>query len=188
MSFFFLLFMVNALAKRVLQQQPLAVREMQQVVLNNVALYLMALLLFAPLYSTAEIGGVSLFFCLFAGAQALLLFYFFPSEGHTKKMLALLSLVLLLVFIANRWDGIAVTLLWLIVAVVLFSWGAVSKAVWLRMSGMVLMGVTLLKLVAFDSQRFSPVQKIIAYLTLGVLLLLVGFFYQKFKEKLFGNE
>jgi uncharacterized membrane protein len=187
MSLFFVLFMVNALAKRVLQQQALSVREMQQVVLNNIALYLMALLLFAPLYTTAEIGGVSLFFSLFTGAQALLLFYFFSSETYTQKMLALLSFVLLMVFIANQWDGITVTLLWLMVAVILFSWGVAGKAVWLRMSGMVLMGVTLLKLVAFDSLRFSPVQKIIAYLTLGVLLLLVGFFYQKFKEKLFGK-
>jgi uncharacterized membrane protein len=64
----------------------------------------------------------------------------------------------------------------------------VQKAVWLRLSGMVLMGVTLAKLVFLDSQRFSTIQKILAYLTLGVLLLVVGFFYQRFKEKLFQNE
>jgi hypothetical protein len=44
------------------------------------------------------------------------------------------------------------------------------------------------KLVLLDSLRFSTVQKIIAYLTLGVLLLAVGFFYQRFKDKLFGAE
>jgi uncharacterized membrane protein len=50
------------------------------------------------------------------------------------------------------------------------------------------MGITLVKLVVVDSLRFSTVQKIVAYLTLGVLLLLVGFFYQRFKEKLFRPE
>jgi uncharacterized membrane protein len=47
------------------------------------------------------------------------------------------------------------------------------------------MGVTLLKLVVLDSLTFSTIQKVIAYLVLGVLLLLVSYFYQKFKNQLF---
>jgi len=70
----------------------------------------------------------------------------------------------------------------------LFSVGFSIKAVWLRLSGIILMGITLAKLVLLDSLRFTTIQKIIAYLTLGVLLLVVGFFYQRFKEKLFGKE
>jgi uncharacterized membrane protein len=79
-------------------------------------------------------------------------------------------------------------LLWLLIAVVLFGLGVSGKWRWLRLAAMVLMGVTLVKLVLLDSLRFSTVQKIIAYLTLGVLLLLVGFFYQRFKEKLFRPD
>jgi uncharacterized membrane protein len=51
------------------------------------------------------------------------------------------------------------------------------------------MGGTLLKLVLLDSMTFSPVQKIISYVVLGVLLLVVSFFYQKFTQTLFqGND
>jgi uncharacterized membrane protein len=56
------------------------------------------------------------------------------------------------------------------------------------MMGMVLMGVTLGKLLAFDSLNFSTVQKVMAYLILGVLLLVVSFFYQKFRDTLFKEE
>ncbi|HET7897889.1 MAG TPA: DUF2339 domain-containing protein, partial [Flavisolibacter sp.] len=59
------------------------------------------------------------------------------------------------------------------------------RSIPLRMAAIALMGVTLLKLVALDSLTFSTVQKVIAYLVLGVLLLLVSYFYQKFKNQLF---
>jgi uncharacterized membrane protein len=55
------------------------------------------------------------------------------------------------------------------------------------MTGITLMGLTLLKLVVLDSLTFSTIQKVIAYLVLGVLLLLVSFFYQKYKQQLFGE-
>jgi hypothetical protein len=49
------------------------------------------------------------------------------------------------------------------------------------------MGATLLKLVVLDSLTFSTIQKVIAYLVLGVLLLLISFFYQKYKQQLFED-
>ena len=55
------------------------------------------------------------------------------------------------------------------------------------MAAILIMGLTLLKLLILDSQSFSAVQKIIAYVVLGVLLLVVSFFYQKFKKQLFGE-
>jgi uncharacterized membrane protein len=56
------------------------------------------------------------------------------------------------------------------------------------MTAILLIGLTLLKLLILDSISFSPVQKIISYLVLGVLLLVVSFFYQKFKKQLFGED
>jgi uncharacterized membrane protein len=55
------------------------------------------------------------------------------------------------------------------------------------MTAITLMGVTLLKLLVLDSLTFSTIQKVVAYLVLGVLLLLVSFFYQKFRQQLFGE-
>ena len=186
--FFFVLFMAHALAHKITHSTTLTKRQTQDVWLNNTALFITFYLLHAPHFSESQTATVSGLFALFCGGQAALAHRLLRTETGVKKGLAGMSLALLLLYIGAQWDGIIVTLLWLIVAVALFSWGALRKGVWLRLTGMVLMGATLLKLVVFDSLRFTPVQKIIAYLTLGVLLLLVGFFYQKFKEKLFGMD
>ena len=84
-----------------------------------------------------------------------------------------------------NWNGVTVTLLWLLTSVIIFSVGVYRKSVPLRLTAILLIGITLLKLVVLDSMSFSPVQKIIAYLVLGVLLLVVSFFYQKFRKQLF---
>jgi len=187
-AFFFLLFCSSALLPKITAKLPLTNQQAQGILINNVALFLVAYLIYAPQFSTAQTATVSMCFAFITGLQAALFYLLYKEEMYVKKGLALLSLLLLLLFIGAQWDGILVTLLWLVVAVALFSWGIAGRAVWLRLTGMVLMGLTLLKLVLFDSLRFTPVQKIIAYLTLGVLLLLVGFFYQKFKEQLFGSS
>jgi uncharacterized membrane protein len=187
-AFFFLLFVADALLPAVLRRQPLARRQVQQVLLNNVLLYALVAVVHTASNPGAGFALLNAGFSIFAALQALACFLFLPRESILKKGLAMLALLLFLLFIANRWEGFAVTLLWLLIAVVLFIFGVSGKWRWLRLAAMILMGITLVKLVVVDSLRFSTVQKIVAYLTLGVLLLLVGFFYQRFKEKLFRPE
>jgi uncharacterized membrane protein len=187
-GFFFLLFMVDALLPAVLRRQPLTRRQVQQALLNNGLLYTLVAIVYMASNPKVGFALLNAGFSLFAALQALACFLFLPQESMLKKGLTMLALFLLLVFIANRWEGITVTLLWLLLAVGLFSVGVSGKWRWLRLAAMILMGVTLVKLVLLDSLRFSTVQKIVAYLTLGVLLLLVGFFYQRFKEKLFRPD
>ncbi len=188
MSYFFLLFQVNALARPASGATPFAPHHMYEVLLHNVALYWGALILYAPAFSAAQIGNISLLYFGFAVLQAVLLHYFLPRVAILKKAVGIFAIVLFVVFIANRWEGVTVTLLWLAASVVLFAAGALRKGVWLRMSAIGLMGVTLLKLATVDSLRFNTLQKIIAYITLGVLLLFVSFFYQKFKARLFAGD
>lgn len=61
-------------------------------------------------------------------------------------------------------------------------------AVVVRLAAILLMGLTLMNLLLLDSIRFNTIQKIIRYISLGILLLVVSFFYQKFRGKLFGQE
>jgi len=53
---------------------------------------------------------------------------------------------------------------------------------------MVLFGVTLLKLITFDSASFSAVEKIITYISIGAVLLVISFLYQKYKGLLFERD
>jgi uncharacterized membrane protein len=87
-----------------------------------------------------------------------------------------------------EWDGVTVTFIWMLMAILLFVWGAWQKLVILRLSAMGLMGLTLVKLVLWDSHAFTTIQKVISYISLGILLLVTSFFYQKFKQTLFSEK
>jgi uncharacterized membrane protein len=187
-GFFFLLFCAYFLSGNILNGQPLQRTQVHQVLLNNVLLYIVIAISYSAASPVHPFRFINAGFSIFTAVQAVLCYLFLRSETYLKSGLVLFSIILLLLFIAVQWDGFSVTLLWLAIAIVLFGVGFVTKAVWLRLSAMVLLGLTLAKLVFLDSQRFSTLQKIFAYLTLGVLLLVVGFFYQRFKEKLFQNE
>jgi len=52
----------------------------------------------------------------------------------------------------------------------------------LRLAGLVLFGITLIKLFAFDIRNIPPGGKIAAFILLGVLLLIVSFMYQRLKK------
>ncbi len=52
----------------------------------------------------------------------------------------------------------------------------------LRIVALVLFGITLIKLFAFDIKNIPPGGKIIAFILLGILLLIVSFMYQRLKK------
>ncbi|MBB1285266.1 DUF2339 domain-containing protein [Flavisolibacter sp. BT320] len=183
MCVFFFLFLANGVSPKLFRQETLGRAHSYQLLTNNLALSLAALYVFGYSFENATLALVALFLSLFVAAQAVLFHTW--HEWYTRNLLAYYSLSLFVLFIGFQWSGITVTLLWLLTAVVLFVLGVRRKSNPLRMTGITLMGVTLLKLVVLDSLTFSTIQKVIAYLVLGVLLLLVSFFYQKFRKQLF---
>lgn len=185
MAAFFVQFAVNALSVKLFRKEPLSLSATYQILTNNLAFYLAALFVFGYSFVDSTIAIISLLFTAFAAAQAVA--FLFWKENIAGKLLAFYALALFVLFIGFQWKGITVTLLWLLTAVVIFVAGIKFKSIPARMAAIALMGFTLLKLVALDSLTFSTLQKVIAYLVLGVLLLVVSFFYQKFKEQLFGD-
>ncbi len=188
MIYFFVLFQFNAIARPILDREPLELQRRYEVLLHHIALYTGSLILYAPAFSAPEIASVTLLYFFFVLIQAAVLHFVLPGQQALKRSVGIFAIILFVVFIANRWEGVTVTLLWLATAVLLFAGGALGKGVWLRMSAIGLMGITLLKLATIDSQRFTTLQKIVSYITLGILLLVVSFFYQKFKAKLFPAD
>ena len=96
------------------------------------------------------------------------------------------AVVLIAMFIGFYWNGFFVTILWVAFSIVLFGWGIFSHRSWPRLAAILLMIVTLGKLVIFDSSKFTPIQKIVAYLIIGALLLVLSFFYQKKEPRFKG--
>lgn len=174
---FFLQFAVIALSAKLFRKQALSFATTLQHLANNGLFFLAALFVFGYSFADSTIALISLLFAVFAALQAA--GFYFWKEGTAGKLLAYYALALFILFIGFQWKGITVTLLWLLTAVILFVAGVRTKSVPARMAGIGLIGLTLVKLIALDSLTFSTLQKVIAYLVLGVLLLVVSFFYQK---------
>jgi uncharacterized membrane protein len=66
--------------------------------------------------------------------------------------------------------------------------GIVRKKKHLRIGGMSLFGLTLLKLFFYDLSSLSTISKTIVLLMLGILLLVASFLYNKYKDLLFTKE
>lgn len=185
MFLFFALFALNPLSAKLSRKVDFSTSATYQLLTNNLAFYLAALFVFGYSFADSTVALISLLFAGFAALQAV--GFYVWKEQNTSKLLGWYALALFVVFIGFQWKGITVTLLWLLTAVIIFIAGVKAKSIPARMASITLMGITLLKLVLLDSLTFSTLQKVIAYLVLGVLLLVISFFYQKFKQQLFGE-
>jgi uncharacterized membrane protein len=187
MVFFFLVFLLSVLSLKLFRKGSLNLSDAYQLVVNNIALYIAVLFQFglSPKATDGDLAIITLTVSAVVTAQAIIFFNCWKEEIISTRLLSSLALTLFVMFIAFNWDGFTVTFLWLLTAVIVFAWGVRLRSARARMAAIVLIGVTLGKLLALDSMSFTTVQKVIAYLVLGVLLLVVSFFYQKFKQSLF---
>jgi hypothetical protein len=178
--------MINALAYRLVRSELLTIRDIQQLIINNIALYVSSLFLFGygefGTHLASTTGCVALGMLLFA----LLSYLLFKTENVLQRSLAMQAVVLVAMFIGFYWNGFLVTILWVAFSIVLFGWGIITHRSWPRLAAILLMIVTLGKLVIFDSSKFTPIQKITAYLIIGALLLVLSFFYQMKEPRFTG--
>ncbi len=78
--------------------------------------------------------------------------------------------------------------LWGLVAAVFLTIGIKRQIKNLRVASLVLLAVTLIKLFSYDIQDVSKAGKIIAFIILGIVLLVMSFMYQKIKATILYNE
>ncbi len=83
---------------------------------------------------------------------------------------------------------LGLSILWGVYALLLIVMGIWKKQTYLRVSAMVLFGVTLLKLFFYDVEHLETIPKTIVFVSLGVLLLLISFLYNKYKDDIFGER
>jgi len=73
-------------------------------------------------------------------------------------------------------------------ALLLIVLGISGRKKHLRIAGIALMGVTLVKLFFYDMTRLDIMLKTILFLALGSLLLVISFLYNKYQKHLYGDE
>jgi uncharacterized membrane protein len=79
------------------------------------------------------------------------------------------------------------TVLWGLYSMALIVYGILRKRKILRIIAISLFGLTIVKL-AIDAMSMSRGYQLIVFVTIGIILLIVSFMYQKFKPLLFGEE
>jgi hypothetical protein len=83
----------------------------------------------------------------------------------------------------NRRD-ISLSLFWLVYAMAVLAVGFWKKYKSVRLGGILLLLLSILKLFFYDLWSLGTLYRIISSISLGVVLLLISFAYQKYKDKL----
>ena len=188
MSIFYLLFAIASVGFAISKKHSLSFIELQHFLLNNIFAFASALLIFTDSNidsrSIFVTGTASIVFAI----QALAAKIFLAKEKLLFNYLIAFAVTGVVCYVGMKWDGVTVSMMWLGIAIFLFAAGIISKMGWLRLMSIILTGVTLAKLIIVDRSRFTTEQKIISYIAIGVLLLVLSFFYQKFKQTISGNK
>ncbi|NII27462.1 DUF2339 domain-containing protein [Pseudoflavitalea sp. X16] len=83
---------------------------------------------------------------------------------------------------------IGLSIIWGLFALGLVSYGIRKKQKYVRLAAIVLFVITILKLFIYDLAGAGTLTKTISFISLGIILLLVSFLYNKYKEVLFGDD
>lgn len=106
----------------------------------------------------------------------------------TITLLFILSSELLNVMDLSGQKGsykLALSIFWGIYSLVLVSFGIYFGGKHLRISSIVLFGITLVKLFLYDIENLNTLSKTAVFVSLGVLMLIVSFLYHKYKALIF---
>ncbi len=77
---------------------------------------------------------------------------------------------------------LGLSILWGVSALLLIAGGIYQKKKYLRVGAIALFAITLLKLFFYDIAELDTIAKTIAFVSLGVLLLIISFLYNKYKH------
>ena len=83
---------------------------------------------------------------------------------------------------------LVLSILWGIYSLILIGIGIAKNKQNLRIGAMVLFAITLLKLFFYDIAHLDTISKTIVFVSLGILLLIISFLYNKFKHLIINDE
>ncbi|SIR03540.1 DUF2339 domain-containing protein [Maribacter ulvicola] len=83
---------------------------------------------------------------------------------------------------SNQSYKLGLSILWGIYALLLIGLGIWKKKKYLRIGAIILFSITLVKLFFYDISSLNTISKTIVFVSLGVLLLIISFLYNKYKH------
>ncbi|WP_179334764.1 DUF2339 domain-containing protein [Winogradskyella costae] len=79
---------------------------------------------------------------------------------------------------------LGLSILWGVYSFLLITFGIWKNKVYLRIGGMAFFAITLVKLFFYDIVHLNTISKTIVFVSLGVLLLIISFLYNKYKNQI----
>ncbi len=79
---------------------------------------------------------------------------------------------------------LGLSILWGVYSLFLIALGIYRNSKYLRIGAMILFGITLIKLFFYDIASMNTITKTIVFVSLGILLLIISFLYNKYKHKI----
>ena len=83
---------------------------------------------------------------------------------------------------------LGLSILWGIYSLFLVTYGLIKEKQILRIMGISLFGITLVKLFLYDIAHLNTLRKTIIFISLGILLLIMSFLYNKFNKQLNSTQ
>ena len=105
-------------------------------------------------------------------------------DAGARAALSLLATVLFSAFLFYEVSGSWLTVAWSVEGTVLLLAGFALRDRQLRLSGLVLLGVCILKAFFYDFPELETVFRIFAFLVLGSLMIAVSFVYTRYREQI----
>jgi uncharacterized membrane protein len=123
----------------------------------------------------------------------------FREKFYTKVLEVAFATIILWILSSEllQWMAIAnneqnyklsLSIFWGIFALILVGIGIKYNKKHLRLAAITLFGVILLKLFLYDLSSLNTISKTIVFVALGILLLIISFLYNKFKDLIFDDD
>jgi uncharacterized membrane protein len=184
---FFMLFLLSSLLFKLYRNIPLIDTDSILLLFNSIFVYTALNILYAK-EAVNSWAVSSIIMSVMYIISGIAVRRYLSQQRFLSNTLLGIGLTAFAAFIALEYEGFTITIIWLLTAILIFVAGMYFKFKIFRVSAIFLFAATLLKLLLFDSQSFTPVQKIISYVLTGTVLLIVSFLYQRFKGRIFDEE
>lgn len=145
-------------------------------------------------YVAYAMAGISIWTCYRCRYAAHLREYLpgpvFDTALHVTLVWLLSSELINLMDLAHSEQSyrFGLSILWGTYSFLLIALGIWKKRKHLRVMAIILFGVTLIKLFVYDISALTTIAKTIAFVSLGILLLIISFLYNKYKQYLNDDE
>ncbi len=184
---FFTFFLFNSLTFKAIKRLTVTLSDTLLVIANSIFLYFSLMILYKG-YGKASIENITLYFGIVYLLGAIAVKKYLPLQTYLYNGLFCISLTALVAFACIKFNGFDLTIVWVAMAVTMFAIGMIFKIKLFRIAAILLFAITLIKLLVIDSIKFNSIEKVIAYVVIGIVLLVISFFYQRYKKIIFDTN